>query len=98
MVESVVLGLDGATWDVLEPLMKKNRLPNLKEVVNGNSHGGLKSTFPPITAPAWLSLARGQNPGRIGVIYLLNRENYDSLNFQPLGQEELTTHSRAVVG
>jgi len=88
MTDTIILGLDGATWDVLNPLIKNGRLPNLKSLVTEGPSGTLESTFPPITAPAWLSMATGRNPGKTGVFYFLNRDDPDSFEFEPLGADK----------
>jgi predicted AlkP superfamily phosphohydrolase/phosphomutase len=88
MTDAIVLGLDGATWDVLDPLLEAGRLPNLARLRGEGYDGVLESTFPPITAPAWLSMATGQNPGKTGVFYFLNREDPDSFEFDSLGSDE----------
>ena len=84
MTDTIVLGLDGATWDVLDPLIEAGRLPNIERVRQAGHDGTLESTFPPITAPAWLSMATGRNPGKTGVFYFLNRDDPDSFDFHPL--------------
>ncbi|MEF8873951.1 MAG: alkaline phosphatase family protein [Candidatus Thermoplasmatota archaeon] len=63
----ILLGLDGATWDVLHPLMDDGSMPNLKKAFENGVSAEMNSTFPPITAPAWLSMATGKNPGKTGV-------------------------------
>jgi predicted AlkP superfamily phosphohydrolase/phosphomutase len=88
MTDTIVLGLDGATWDVLDPLLEEGRLPKLESLVSGGRSGTLESTFPPITAPAWLSMATGRNPGKTGVFYFLNRDDPDSFEFEPLGSDK----------
>jgi predicted AlkP superfamily phosphohydrolase/phosphomutase len=88
MTDTIVLGLDGATWDVLDPLLKDGRLPQLESLITQGRSGTLKSTFPPITAPAWLSMATGRNPGKTGVFYFLNRDDPDSFEFNPLGSDK----------
>jgi predicted AlkP superfamily phosphohydrolase/phosphomutase len=70
----VVIGLDGATWDVLEPMMKRGELPTLQRLVATGCRGRLRSTMPPITAPAWSTLATGVNPGKHGVYDFIGRE------------------------
>ena len=62
----IVIGLDGATWELLDPLMKAGKLPTLKKMIEGGAHGVLKSTIPPLTGPAWVSFATGKNPGKHG--------------------------------
>lgn len=88
MTDTIILGLDGATWDVLNPLIRENRLPNLARLKESGQSGVLESTFPPITAPAWLSMATGQNPGKTGVFYFLNREDPNSFEFDTLGSDK----------
>jgi predicted AlkP superfamily phosphohydrolase/phosphomutase len=63
----LVIGLDGATFDVLTPLVEQGRMPNLGKFMSGGSWGNLRSTMPPLTAPAWSSFATGMNPGKHGV-------------------------------
>ena len=62
-----VLGLDGATWDLLNPLMDQGMMPNLQKIVESGASGILKSTIPPYTAPAWVSCVTGVNPGKHGI-------------------------------
>ena len=62
----IVLGLDGGCFELLEILMNKGSMPNLEEVVKSSSSGFLRSTDPPVTAPSWISIATGVNPGKHG--------------------------------
>ncbi len=75
MRKLLIIGLDGATWDVLMPLIRNNRLPIFKKLVKNGSYGILESTIPPVTGAAWLSLATGKTPGKTGVIDFLNRKD-----------------------
>ncbi len=93
MTDVIVLGLDGATWDVLDPLLAEGRLPELEALVADGRAGTLESTFPPITGPAWLSMATGQNPGKTGVFYFRNRDDPDSFEFESLGSAEFEGQS-----
>ena len=67
-MKTLIIGLDGATWSVIDPLMSENIMPNVKRFVNHGVRAVLKSTIPPVTNCAWLSLATGLNPGKTGVI------------------------------
>ncbi len=71
----LVIGLDGATWDVLMPLVEGGGLRVLGWLVRGGSWGVLESVVPPVTGGAWLSMATGKNPGKTGVIDFLNRRD-----------------------
>lgn len=59
-----LLGLDGATWDLISPLIKKDLLPNFKKIRENGVWGILKSPNPPLTPPAWTSISTGLNPGK----------------------------------
>lgn len=62
-----MIGLDGATWNVLRPWALSGELPNLKRIVEGGATGPLRSTLPPLTPTGWTSAATGKAPGRHGV-------------------------------
>ncbi len=70
----LIIGLDGATFDVLDPLMDAGRMPNLKRFVANGTAGVLHSTRPPITPAAWTTFMTGKGPGRHGII---DFEKYD---------------------
>ncbi|OGL44894.1 MAG: hypothetical protein A2W05_06465 [Candidatus Schekmanbacteria bacterium RBG_16_38_10] len=65
--KTFIIGLDGASWDLLNPLMDEGVMPNLKRIVDNGTSGNLLSTIPPYTAPAWVSCVTGVNPGKHGV-------------------------------
>jgi len=71
----LVLGIDGGTFNILGPLAKSGKLPNIHKLIKGGVSGILESTIPPMTAPAWASFATGKNPGKHGCYeFLLPRE------------------------
>jgi predicted AlkP superfamily phosphohydrolase/phosphomutase len=67
-----LLGIDGGSWKVLEPLAEAGWMPHLGKLIARGKKGTLLSTIPPITCPAWLSLASGLNPGWLGVFGFTN--------------------------
>lgn len=70
----LIIGLDGATFDVLTPLMQAGRMPNLAELVQTGTSGILDSTKPPITPAAWTTFMTGKGPGKHGIV---DFEKYD---------------------
>ena len=58
-IRTLALGLDGCSWNVLEPLLETGELPNLSALLETGSHGVLESTIPFYTGPAWASFATG---------------------------------------
>ncbi len=71
----MIIGLDGATFDIIKPLIREKILPNIESLMNKGAYAEMLSTIPPITGPAWLALATGLNPGKTGIIDFLNRRN-----------------------
>ena len=61
-----VIGLDGATFATLKPMMDGVVMPYLTRFVNEGSHGDLTSTRNALTPPAWVSMLTGGSPLRIG--------------------------------
>lgn len=63
----LLIGLDGATWELLKPWMQEGRLPTLHRLMSKGASGDLTSIVPPLTAAAWISLCTGKNPAKHGV-------------------------------
>jgi predicted AlkP superfamily phosphohydrolase/phosphomutase len=79
------IGLDGATFDVLDPLIDRGLMPRLKQFINEGVRGPLETTIPPITPTAWVSWMTGKNPGKHGVFeFLLRRKGSGSLPDSPV--------------
>ena len=64
---AVVLGLDGATWDLLVPLAERGIMLTLARALEQGRHGRLQSCLPPYSSPAWMSISTGKNPGSHGI-------------------------------
>lgn len=60
----VVLGFDGATFDLIEPFVKEGVLPNFSRILKNGVSATLQSVIPPVSAPAWTSIVTGTNPGK----------------------------------
>ena len=63
----LVIGLDGATFDVIRPMVEAGKLPNLARFMDEGIAAPLRSTAPPVTFPAWSSFMTGLEPGRHGM-------------------------------
>jgi predicted AlkP superfamily phosphohydrolase/phosphomutase len=66
----LVIGLDCAAPEIL---FGDERLANLRRLMGWGSYGRLESVIPPITVPAWMCMATGQDPGSLGVYGFRNR-------------------------
>jgi predicted AlkP superfamily phosphohydrolase/phosphomutase len=68
MSKVILLGVDGAMLDLLLQWVEKGKLPNLGRVLSEGAHGTLRSTLPPYSAQAWVSMMTGKGPGKHGVL------------------------------
>lgn len=63
----LIIGLDGVSWNVLNPMMENGYMPFMKSFIETGKSGILKSTDPPITPAAWTSFMTGLQPEEHGV-------------------------------
>jgi predicted AlkP superfamily phosphohydrolase/phosphomutase len=75
MSRLLVIGLDGATFDLIRPWTKQGLLPNLQRLMQAGVWAPLKSTLPPMTSPAWPSFATGKYPSKHGVFDFVSAHN-----------------------
>ncbi|GAB3687855.1 alkaline phosphatase family protein [Salinarchaeum chitinilyticum] len=69
MPNTVVVGLDGANWELLQPWLDDGDLPNLGELRTSGVDADLQSCLPPVTCPNWRCYSTGKNPGKLGVYW-----------------------------
>lgn len=77
----VLIGWDGATWDLLLPWAKQGLLPNLAKLLDQGSARVLRSVIPPISPAAWVSIMTGMNPGKHGI---LDFKEFDAGDYVPM--------------
>ena len=63
----VLVGLDGASWSVIDPLVEAGRMPNLKALLKRGVHAELETVEPVISPVVWTSIATGQPPETHGI-------------------------------
>ncbi len=69
-----ILGLDGASPEVINLLIDQGKLPNFERMKREGVSGRLRTTIPPITGSAWSSFMTGKNPGKHGIFDFISRE------------------------
>jgi predicted AlkP superfamily phosphohydrolase/phosphomutase len=67
MLQTVIIGLDGANWPILDPILAHGYMPTLAGLIARGVRAPLRSTLPALTGPAWASLYTGKNPGKHAV-------------------------------
>jgi predicted AlkP superfamily phosphohydrolase/phosphomutase len=70
-----VIGLDAATFAVIDPLLEAGDLPNIGAVLDRGTGGVLRSTTHPLTPHAWATMVTGVNAGRHGVWDFMERDD-----------------------
>jgi predicted AlkP superfamily phosphohydrolase/phosphomutase len=68
-----LIGIDGATWDLMRPMMARGELPNTAALVDAGSHGLLRSEPPMISPALWATIATGMPRCVHGVVSFLAR-------------------------
>ncbi len=85
----VVIALDGATFDLIEPWAAAGYLPHLRTLLEHGAWARLESTQPPITGAAWTSFQTGVQPGRHGLFDWLARKD-GSYALAPISSQAIT--------
>jgi predicted AlkP superfamily phosphohydrolase/phosphomutase len=65
----VVIGIDGASWDYIDPLIEAGELPNLARLRRDGASARLRSIDCHFTPPAWTTLFSGRLPAKTGVYH-----------------------------
>ena len=86
----VMIGVDGATWKLIKPWIKVNKLPGLKKLVQEGTSSDLESTVPPISPSAWTSIFTGTDPGKHNIFGFVKRKN-DSYFVTPISSYDRKT-------
>lgn len=63
----LLLGLDGATWDILMPLVEEGRMPNLRGLMGRGKWGTLRSYVYSASPVVWTSIMTGKGPEDHGI-------------------------------
>jgi predicted AlkP superfamily phosphohydrolase/phosphomutase len=87
-VKIAILGIDGAGWNMMQPLIKKNKLPHIQSMMARGAYGYLETFKPVKSIVVWTSIATGKKMAKHGIV--------DWTMFsRPLKQKYLTTgHQR----
>ncbi len=78
-MKTVIIGLDGATFDIITPLASAGRLPVLARLMREGSSAPLRSTILPNSFPGWSSCTTGTSEGMHGVFspFIKNPSSYN---------------------
>ena len=77
---AVVIGIDGASMRVIEPMLEAGRLPNLEGLARDGVMGPLRSAVPIRSPRIWNSIATGKVPQKHGVMDFAERDQDGELH------------------
>lgn len=85
----VTVGLDGASWRLLDKWIEDGELPTIARLRAEGSWGVSLSQLPTVTCPNWKCYSTGKNPGKLGVFWwkMVDKQKrtlvgYDSRSFR----------------
>jgi predicted AlkP superfamily phosphohydrolase/phosphomutase len=81
MGPTLLIGLDGATFTILDPYVRSGLIPCVGELLQRGCRAELRSIMPPLTPPAWTSLVTGKRPGQHGIFDFFQKEDPGSVYF-----------------
>ncbi len=64
----LVVGWDGADWEILEPFARRGVMPNLARLMSEGSWGELASVTPLLSPLIWTTMATGAGPDEHGIL------------------------------
>lgn len=82
-MRTVVFGVDGLAFRVIDPMIQAGYLPNFQALARDGVRSVLESNYPPCTPPAWMTIVTGQKPAKHGV--------YDFWEYDEHGKDRLVT-------
>jgi predicted AlkP superfamily phosphohydrolase/phosphomutase len=85
----LLVGWDGADWDVLDPLLAAGELPALRGLVERSRRGVSRSCLPSHSWAAWPTFLTGRDPGWHGV--------FDILEYRPGATRRMPVSSRSIL-
>lgn len=63
----LLLGIDGATWDLMDPLLEAGKLPHFAKLIAAGTRAPLKSFEPTASPLIWTTIATGVPPEVHGI-------------------------------
>lgn len=75
----VLIGVDGAGWNLIDPLLEEGFLPNIKQLKNKGGYGTLETERPVKSSVIWTSIATGKSMVKHGVVdwTYINKNNIE---------------------
>jgi predicted AlkP superfamily phosphohydrolase/phosphomutase/tetratricopeptide (TPR) repeat protein len=86
----LLIGWDAADWEIINPLLKQNKLPALQKLINEGSAGKIESLQPMLSPMLWTSIATGTTADKHGIL------GFTEVKPDGSGIQPITINSRKV--
>lgn len=73
--KAVILGIDGGSLELIEPLVAEGVLPCLGALLAGSAYGTTTTTWPAHTAPGWSTFVSARQPGGHGIYQFFDTQD-----------------------
>ncbi|MFN0101057.1 MAG: alkaline phosphatase family protein [Bryobacteraceae bacterium] len=90
---TIIFGLDGATYTVLDDLMQRGVMPYLQQFISEGVKATMMSVTPPLTPPAWSTLVTGRTPGHHGITGFFQYDSPESSSLQLVSNRQMTAET-----
>lgn len=70
----IILGMDGLSPKIVEPMIKEGRLPHFAKLMAEGSYQRMTTTNPSQSPVAWTAFSTGQNGGKNGLFDFIERD------------------------
>jgi len=75
----ILIGLDGADWEIIDPLVAQGDLPNIARLSEEGARARLRTIAPILSPVVWTSVATGKGPAKHGIVDFLARSSDGSM-------------------
>ena len=85
----LIIGWDGADWEILDDLVARGCLPNVAAMLDSGARGDLNSTIPSHSWAAWTTFLTGLNPGGHGIYDFVERRPHEPDKDIPVSSDSI---------
>lgn len=95
-VKTIIIGLDGTPYDMIEDFAQSGVMPNMAELIGQGIFKKMQSSIPEISSVAWSSVITGKNPAEHGIFgfmdlfdgtYKMRFPNFNDLKARPFWED-----------
>ena len=96
MGKTVIVGLDGVPYGMIEDFAQSGVMPNMAKLISQGIFRKMQSSIPEISSVAWSSIITGKNPGEHGIFgfmdlfdgsYKMRFPNFTDLKAKPFWED-----------